>query len=98
MKPRPPISSSQSAQRNFPLTDYQFHATAELTDPSTAVAQKTHTARELRTFRKLSNEFFATETQSDYVKEFLLFSLIGAISAWPIISTLIAVTRFVRNY
>jgi hypothetical protein len=32
------------------------------------------------------------------VTQFLLFTIIGGISAWPIISMLLAVTRLLRNY
>jgi hypothetical protein len=34
----------------------------------------------------------------NYATEFLLFTVIGGISAWPIISMLLAVARLIRNY
>ena len=96
MKPTPQISSSQRKQRSFPLTDYQYQTGLESADR--AVGRKTPVARELRTFRKLSTEFFVTEASRDYVAELLFFILITGIAAWPIISSMVAITRLVRNY
>ena len=96
MKPTPQISSNERSQRTFPLSDYQYQTTALSADQ--AVAKKARTARELETFRKLSTEFFATEIPRDYVAELFFFMLITGIAAWPIISSLIAITRLVRNY
>jgi hypothetical protein len=96
MKPTPQISSKQRKQRSFPLTDYQYQASASSADR--AVARKTPPARELQTFRKLSTEFFATEIPRDYVAELFFFILISGIATWPIISSMVAITRLVRNY
>jgi hypothetical protein len=96
MKPTPQISFKQSKRRNFPLTDYQFQSTADLRANAPAIRQKS--ISELRTFRKVSSEFLATETSRDYVIEFLLFALITGISAWPIVSTIAAMARLVANY
>ena len=96
MRPRPQISSNERSQRTFPFTDYQYQTTALSADY--AVAKKAPTARELETFRKLSTEFFANETPRDYVAELFLFILIAGIAAWPIISSMVAITRLVRNY
>jgi hypothetical protein len=94
MKPTPQISHNQDGSRNLPLTDYSFQATAE--------AQTSSSSGQLATkspgFYRLSSEFFGTEMSRNYVTEFLLFTLIGGISAWPIMSMLVAVTRLVRNY
>jgi hypothetical protein len=96
MKPTTQISSSQRKQRSFPLTDYQYQTSLQSADR--AVASKTPVARELQTFRKLSTEFFATEAARNYVAELLFFILITGIAAWPIISSMVAITRLVRNY
>ena len=96
MKPTPQISSSERKQRSFPLTDYQYQTSLPSADR--AVARKTPVTRELQTFRKLSTEFFATETPRDYIAELFLFILITGIAAWPIISSMVAITRLVRNY
>jgi hypothetical protein len=94
MKPIPQISPSQHASRNFPLTDYSFQATVDAKSGSSAVVP----AKKAPAFHKLSSEFFAAETRRDYVAELLLFLLITGILAWPIISSIVAVTRLVRNY
>ena len=103
MKPTPQISSKQRTSdsearkavnsQSFPSTDYNFQATAE------ACRSVSTTSREdLRTFRRLSSEFLAGETAREYATEFMLFAVVTVISAWPIISAMIAVTRLVRNY
>ena len=96
MKPTPQISSNQRKQRIFPLTDYQYQTNALSADR--AAAAKTPATRELQTFRKLSTEFFANEAPRNYVAELLFFILITGIAAWPIISSMVAITRLVRNY
>jgi hypothetical protein len=96
MKPAPQISSNQRKQRSFPLTDYLYQTSALSADRT--VAKETPAARELQTFRKLSTEFFATEIPRDYVAELFFFILISGIATWPIISSMVAITRLVRNY
>ena len=94
MKPTPQISHNQHAARSFPLTNYSFQATAEAQTSSSADLLATKSPA----FHKLSSEFFGTEMSRDFVTQFLLFTIIGGISAWPIISMLLAVTRLLRNY
>jgi hypothetical protein len=96
MKPTPQISRNERSQRTFPFTDYRYQTTALSADH--AVAKKAPTARELQTFRKLSTEFFATETPRDFIAELLFFVLITGIATWPIISSMVAITRLVRKY
>jgi hypothetical protein len=50
----------------------------------------------LRKFRKLSSEFFGTETNRDYVTELTLFAVIAGVSAWPIISMIAALYRMLK--
>ena len=85
---------AQRSQRNLLLTDYCYQATVEVKSSSSAVLPATKTPG----FHKLSSEFFGTETKRDYLAELLGFILITGISAWPIISAMVAVTRLVRNY
>jgi len=94
MKPTLQISRNQNPARSFPLTDYSFQATSEAQASSSTDLPATKSPA----FHKLSSEFFATEMSRDYVTQFLLFTVIGGISAWPIISMVLAVTRLVRNY
>ena len=104
MKPTLQISQTQRAWRHdnrawrnhpsFPLTNYNYRPTAKNQVSSSAARPAT----KVPAFHKLSCEFFATEMSRDYVTQFLLFTLIGGVSAWPIISMLLAVSRLVRNY
>jgi hypothetical protein len=96
MKPTPQVSSKQRKPRSFPLTDYQYQTSAS--SAGRASAKKTPAALELKTFRKLSTEFFANETQGDFIAELFFFILISGIAAWPIISSMVAITRLVRKY
>jgi hypothetical protein len=100
MKPTSQTSSQRNPDRDnanrrgFPLTDYSFQATREARTSSSGILL----GKKLRAFRNLSTEFFGTETRLDYVAEAVLFALFGGISAWPIVSMIVAVTRLVRNY
>ena len=104
MKPLVPINhkehSSASDNRagcsrhSFPLTDYNYHSTAETKVSSSAVRPITRSPA----FHKLSSEFFGAETSRDYVAELLFFILITGIAAWPVVTMLIAVIRLIRNY
>ena len=69
-------------RRSFPVTDYSFQSTAETVARPYAISEKG--VSELRTFRKVSTEFFGTEMNRDSVTEFVFFALITAIAAWPI--------------
>jgi hypothetical protein len=103
MKPTPQISPAQrnsrcdnrtpDHSRNFPSTDYNFQSTTEASGSVSTISQE-----KLRPFWKLSSEFFSVENRRHHATELLLFALISGISAWPIISALVAVTRLVRNY
>ena len=106
MKPTPQLSSHVRSLRGdirgspgrgtFPLTDCNFQPSAEARSVSSLLPGKTRLVSELHTFRKLSSEFLGDETSRDYVKEGILFSVIVAVSAWPIISMVAALARLVR--
>jgi hypothetical protein len=106
MKPTPLLNSGERSSRgesrasrahgSFPLTDYQYQSSAEARSVSAFVPGKASSVSELRNFRKLSSEFLADETTRDYVKEGILFTVIVAVSAWPIISMISALARLVR--
>ena len=80
--------------QSFPLTDYNYHPTAETQVSSSAGRPVTRSPA----FHKLSSEFFGAEASRDYVAELLFFVLITGVAAWPVMSMLIAVTRLIRNY
>ena len=94
MKPTPQISSRHNTRRIFPPTDYAYRT--QLENPG--VAKQTPAAHELHGFWKLSTGFLGAEAKLIYATELLLFSVITTISAWPIVSAIVAVTRMVRNY
>jgi hypothetical protein len=93
MKPTPQVSTEHSG--SFPLTDYHYQSGLER---SRAGVKEAREAQPGRAIWKLGAEFLAVEARLDYAIEFALFSLIGGLSAWPIISMLVAVVRMLRNY
>jgi hypothetical protein len=91
MKPTPQISPNRHT--GFPSMDYNFQATG---DPKSSCSN-VYPAKKSPPFHRLSSEFFGEESYRDYVTNFLVFSVLGLITAWPIMSMLIAVTRLLRN-
>ena len=91
MKPTPQISHNRPA--GFPLTDYNYQATVDAKSSCT----NGFPVKKSPPFHKLSSEFFGAESYRDYVTNFLVFTLLGLITAWPIMSMIIAVTRLLRN-
>ena len=91
MKPTPEISHNQHA--GFPLTDYNFQPTG---DPKSSCSEFS-SAKKSPAFHKLSSEFFGAEAYRDYVTNFLVFTVLGLITAWPIISSIMAVARLLRG-
>jgi len=85
---------ARHSHQSFPLTDYNYHPTAESQVNSSARWRTTKSPA----FHKLSSEFLGGETSRDYVAELLFFILISGIAAWPVMSMLIAVIRMIRNY
>jgi hypothetical protein len=79
---------------SFPLTDYNYLPTAE-TKTGFAAGPP---AQKLPAFYKLSSEFFGVEESRHYLAEFSAFTLLGLITAWPIMSMVDAVTRLIGNY
>lgn len=51
----------------------------------------------LRSFRKLSRSYFASEKSWEFVIEALLFAIIVAISAWPIFAAAGALNQFLQR-
>jgi hypothetical protein len=54
--------------------------------------------REFPAFHTLSSEYFGTEMGRNQATEFLFFTLLGLMTAWPIISMIAAAGRMVRSY
>jgi len=94
MKQTNQISGTQHARRSFPLTDYNFQATVDAKASSAAVRPATKAP----SFHKLSSEFFGAEAYRDYVTNFLVFTVLGVITAWPIFLSIVAMARMARGY
>ena len=93
MKPTPRTNAPQGTARSFPLTDYSFQETVEAPPHTSGVSSATKPVA----FHKLSTEVF-NERSRDYAAEFFFLTLITGISAWPMISALVAIVRLARNY
>jgi hypothetical protein len=91
MKPTPQISHNRPA--GSPLTDYNYQATVDAKSNSSNIFP----AKNSPAFHKLSSEFFGTEESRHYVAEFSAFTVLGLITAWPIMSMVVAVTRLLGN-
>ena len=89
MKPIPQIS--QNRHTGFPSMDYNFQATG---DPNSGCSS-VYPAKKSPPFHRLSSEFFGAEESRHHLVEFSAFTVLGLITAWPIMSMLIAVTRLV---
>ena len=85
---------ARRGHQSFPLTDYNYHPTAESQVNSSALWRTTKSPA----FHELSSEFLGGETSRDYLAELLFFVVITGLAAWPIMSMLIAVIRMIRNY
>ena len=106
MKPTHHISSNQRTShgesrssrehRNFPLTDYDFQSTAQVSGSGQTFPNKATHVSALHRFRQLSNEFVGAETSRYFVIEILLFSVIASVSAWPIVSMISALARMLK--
>ncbi len=83
MTPTPQISNSGRA--GFPLTDYNYQPTAD------AKITAGRSVAKLTGFHKLSSDFIGTEMVRDFAVEFSMFTLIAALSAWPIVLSIEAV-------
>jgi len=87
MKPTPQISHNRDG---FPLTDYNYKPT---TDGKICAGQK---MAKLSGLHKLSSDFIGTEMVRDYAIQFSAFTLIGLVSAWPILLSAIAIVKMLR--
>jgi hypothetical protein len=72
---------------------YGFFKATSLSGASSLKARHTVNALE---FRNLSKEFLGAESRRSYVAEAALFTIIVAISAWPIVLMAQAIARWIR--
>jgi hypothetical protein len=64
---------------------------------STSELAITQSGRVFPAFHTLSNEYFGAEMARNQVTEFIIFTLLGLITAWPIISMIVAVGGMFRS-
>jgi len=74
--------------RPFPLTDYCFHSSDWHGHSLPYDGQD-----RFRSFRNLTREFFGEEARREHVKEMIVFALVAATSAWPVIYMIVTVVR-----
>jgi hypothetical protein len=80
-----------------PLINYSYQALPE-TLPANRGETQSRPKRSVvaARFRQISREFLGAEMSRNYVGEFLFFAVITSVSAWPIVSMLQAVERWVK--
>ena len=81
----------QCDHRGFPITDCSFQSTAGVIDHVSATPKKGTV--ELRTFRRISREYFDGEAAGEYFKEAIFFAWIACVTAWPITVMMYALMR-----
>jgi hypothetical protein len=106
MKPIPYISINQRdssrdnrARRNHqrgPFTDRFYQSSPNPSGSSTPISGDAFRVSKLRRFRKLSSDFFGAEAGRNYIAELAVFSLITGVSAWPVISMIVALYRLIK--
>jgi hypothetical protein len=103
MKPRPQISPTSHAfdigdrftmhdARKFPEIDFHFQETRHASGGSSGKPDSFSTEG----FHRLSSHYIARETSRAFVADAIIFGLIVAVSAWPIISMIRALSHLLR--
>jgi hypothetical protein len=83
-----------SGPKQFPGIECDYRA---ITEPrGGALPKSSRYLSELRTFREVATRFFGNETSRTFVVELVLFILITAVSAWPIISMIAALRQMLK--
>jgi hypothetical protein len=95
MKPTPQFNPQPTKRQLGPLTDYHYKSGPR---PSCGGVRKFRAPRDVGGFWKLGAGFFGMEARIDYALELALFSVITALSAWPVIAAFQALSRLARNY
>jgi hypothetical protein len=71
-------------ERKFPEIDFCFHGTVH--GPCDSSGYRSPNTRSVGSFHKLGTRYLARETGRDFVADAVVFGIIVAVSAWPIIS------------
>ena len=87
------------AQTATPIIDQHYQTTIEATVSSTSSKHATITshAEALRSFRQLGTSLNDKASRWSYVLETMVFGLVSALVAWPLISLLIVLAQTARG-
>ena len=96
MKPTPQFNPQPPKGQRGPRTDYHYQSKPN--SSARGDVRKVRAPRDMHGFWKLSAGFFGLEARIDYVLELALFSVITALSAWPVIAAFQALSRLARNH
>jgi hypothetical protein len=97
MKPLSPTTRQRRSHLSHPDLDAQYHAThANFRATGDRLKPSPTLPSPAPSFRELSRKFLGAEMKRDYAFEAAFFAIIVAVSAWPIISTLQALTGLVK--
>ena len=83
------------SQVKHPVTDCSYHAAG---GDLRAAKKSLKLSKPLLSpsFRDLSNEFLGAETKRNYVAEAFFFAIIVAVSAWPIVTMIRALSELMK--
>ena len=95
MKPLSPNNRQRPSRLRHPILDGQYHA-SESNFRAASTPLKRSPAKAASSFRRLSSGFLNTEMKRDYVAEAFFFAIIVAVSAWPIVPTLRALSALLK--
>lgn len=89
-------SRELDAGLRMPRTDYAFRETADNSTVATS-SVKRRLRPELRAFRQMSQDLLAREERRNYIIEMIVFGLVIALIAWPLISLVIVLAQTARG-
>src|SRR5436190_3327573 len=103
MRPRPQISPTSDAfdigdrfpmhhPRKFPEIDFHFQETRYPSGGSSGKPDNFSTDG----FHRLSSRYITKETKRAFIADAIIFGMIVAVSAWPIISMIRALSHLLR--
>jgi hypothetical protein len=90
------VNRARRIHQSGPSTDCFYQSNPNPSGSSAPISGDAFRISKLRMFRKLSSDFFGVEAGRNYLAELALFSLITGVSAWPIISMIVALYRMIK--
>jgi hypothetical protein len=89
---KPNLTNISNKRRTFPQTDYGYSATNVADFRSACVKSATG----LRSFRKISEDYFKHEAPPSFVGEAAIFGLIALTASLPIFQAATGLAHFLR--